>query len=579
MGIITLATIHQPSKHIWDTFDDTLLLTKGGRLAFMGDMGSKSQNVMGYFSALSGEQPPALCNPADFVLAALGDAGPTEAEKAFKESGEFATLTEAIQSSRKTKVDDAQIRQVSTDRVNTKIQEFLILMKRQLIVQWRNPGYSFMRITSSIVVSLYMGILFIGDKSTVNGAVLSVGAIFFLVFVLVIPMQAAVVPMVEDRAVLYRETVSGTYSRLSYGLGQLAADIPFHILNTLLMFVCFYFLVEFRTGADYMGYFLLMLFLANWVIQSLGQLFALATPNEESANGLAGLSIMLSVILMGFLITVSAMPDGWIWAYWVNLFHYILQGFVTNELAGQTYHLDLGISLPNITDVVPNATSLVAFGEGVDPMSSVAEQSANFLSLTSGIVGNGTGSIGDLSNLVKCLVENECLVDPVGSNFVSCAVFKLIGTPPCRDEFDAVSESIDLGEVAQCFLPSFGNGTDAALDDLSDLFAEEMDDESNLDLVKCLLGTILPENFGSRIVSILDGIFDIGMIVIDVVENGINLPGELILAFFGWADVNGNGEASAPYKWWYCMASVAIFLGAIELFKLIAVQKIVWTKR
>jgi ABC-type multidrug transport system permease subunit len=62
-----------------------------------------------------------------------------------------------------------------------------------------------------------------------------------------------------------------------------------------------------------MGYFLLQLFLANFVITSLGQLFALVTPNEESANGLAGLSVMLSVILMGFLITANSMPSGWVW--------------------------------------------------------------------------------------------------------------------------------------------------------------------------------------------------------------------------------------------------------------------------
>lgn len=56
-----------------------------------------------------------------------------------------------------------------------------------------------------------------------------------------------------------------------------------------------------------------MLFMANWVIMSMGQLFALVTPNEESAQGVAGLAIILSVILMGFLITFDAMPDGWKW--------------------------------------------------------------------------------------------------------------------------------------------------------------------------------------------------------------------------------------------------------------------------
>jgi ABC-type multidrug transport system permease subunit len=107
--------------------------------------------------------------------------------------------------------------------------------------------------------------------------------------------------------------VSGTYARLSYGVGQLFADIPFHMLNTVLMWACFYFLVGFQTSWGNMGYFLLQLFLANFVITSLGQLFALVTPNEESANGLAGLSVMLSVILMGFLITANSMPSGWVW--------------------------------------------------------------------------------------------------------------------------------------------------------------------------------------------------------------------------------------------------------------------------
>jgi ABC-type multidrug transport system permease subunit len=110
---------------------------------------------------------------------------------------------------------------------------------------------------------------------------------------------------------MYRETTSGMYSRLSYGLGQLAADIPFHVINTFLMFIPFYYTAGFRNEGDLVGYFLLLLFMANWVIMSLGQLFALATPNEESANGLAGLSVILSVVLMGFLITVSQMPDGW----------------------------------------------------------------------------------------------------------------------------------------------------------------------------------------------------------------------------------------------------------------------------
>lgn len=54
MGIITLVTIGQPSKFIWQTFEDGLLLSKGGEVAYMGE----SQNVVNYFSSLTDEEAP-----------------------------------------------------------------------------------------------------------------------------------------------------------------------------------------------------------------------------------------------------------------------------------------------------------------------------------------------------------------------------------------------------------------------------------------------------------------------------------------------------------------------------------------
>lgn len=114
------------------------------------------------------------------------------------------------------------------------------------------------------------GILFGGDKSTIEGAVLTIGSTFFITFILVVPMQAAVVPLVDDRAVLYREAMSGLYSRFSYSVASLLADIPFHILNCLLMFMGFYFIAGFQLGGDRPAYFMLMMFLCNWAFTSIG---------------------------------------------------------------------------------------------------------------------------------------------------------------------------------------------------------------------------------------------------------------------------------------------------------------------
>lgn len=313
LQLITVCTIHQPSKIIWESFNDLLVLVKGGRLAYMGDIGESVRA----FSALSNATPPSQGNPADFVLSSIEKIPVDDTVSAFQRSNRYTLMETDIAKDKTTARSEVHesMRQALDMRKRGENfgKEIILLANRHLLTQWRNPSYSFMRISCSVGVSLYMGILFYTDKSVVQGAVLSIGAIFFFVFVLVIPMQATVVPLIEDRAVLYREATSGMYSRFSYGVGQVLADIPFHALNSLLMFVCFYFIVEFRLEGDVIGYFILMLFLANWVVMSIGQLFAFASPNEESANGLSGLAVILSVILMGFLITVSAMPDYWTW--------------------------------------------------------------------------------------------------------------------------------------------------------------------------------------------------------------------------------------------------------------------------
>jgi hypothetical protein len=67
---------------------------------------------------------------------------------------------------------------------------------------------------------------------------------------------------------------------------------------------------------------------------------------------------------------------------------------------------------------------------------------------------------------------------------------------------------------------------------------------------------------------------------LEIVEKGlVLLPGELILFFFGSAEYEAGEGIVAPWKWWYCMSSVAIFLAGIEFFKLVAIRFIVWTKR
>ena len=318
---------------------------------------------------------------------------------------------------------------------------------------------------------------------------------------------------------------------------------------------------------------------------------------------------MLSVILMGFLITYAAMPDGWKWAYWANLFHYILQGLVTNELAGSDYHLDLGEVLKDV-----NIDNLVALDGG---NATQKEQIGSILGLVSELPGgDGTNpDSGNLPALIECTLASGCFADEsedLSAGFIDCYLFSgLLSSPPCNDQFNAVMSTVNITRVLDCF------GEDDAIIDAethlkelmapvqqADLFFvvdEEQDSsmsvqrklfpgqnsneplpddkENSLDLVLCLAGSLLPQDAVNQITDTVNDLLGIAGFVFDVVEKGIYIPGELILFVFGWANYDDGQGFTAPFKWYYCMFSVVIFLIAIEILKLCALKFIVWTKR
>ena len=93
----------------------------------------------------------------------------------------------------------------------------------------------------------------------------TVSAIFFFVNIATVPLLSAMVPLVTERAVFYRETLSGTYSRFAYGTAVQIAEIPFNLFFGLISFLCFYFLIGLSTEGGRVIYFILMTLATYWV--------------------------------------------------------------------------------------------------------------------------------------------------------------------------------------------------------------------------------------------------------------------------------------------------------------------------
>ena len=71
-GQAILCTIHQPSGELFNQFDRLLLLQKGGKTVYFGDLGENSMQLINYFEKRSGIPCGENANPAEYILDVIG---------------------------------------------------------------------------------------------------------------------------------------------------------------------------------------------------------------------------------------------------------------------------------------------------------------------------------------------------------------------------------------------------------------------------------------------------------------------------------------------------------------------------
>lgn len=71
-GQAILCTIHQPSAALFQRFDRLLLLAKGGRTVYFGEVGKESSTLIDYFARNGAPQFRPGTNPAEYMLEVVG---------------------------------------------------------------------------------------------------------------------------------------------------------------------------------------------------------------------------------------------------------------------------------------------------------------------------------------------------------------------------------------------------------------------------------------------------------------------------------------------------------------------------
>ncbi|KAK3373028.1 ABC-2 type transporter-domain-containing protein [Lasiosphaeria ovina] len=321
VGQAVLVTIHQPSAQLFSQFDTLLLLAKGGKTVYFGDIGENAQTVKNYF-ARHGMPCPDEANPAermiDIVSGSLSQS--TDWNRVWLASPEHAAV--------KTELDriiaDAAAKPPATVDDGHEFamplwQQIRIVANRANVSMFRNVDYVNNKLALHIGSSLFNGFSFwmIGDSVSE----LQLKLFFIFQFIFVAPgALAQLQPLFIEKRDIFeaRERKSKMYSWIAFVTGLIVSEFP--------------------AGAVF---FVMLCY--EFIYTGIGQFISAYAPNATFAALTNPLLIGLLVSFCGVLVPYQAIQTFWrYWIYWLNPFNYLMGSMLTFSIWGANVNCSEG---------------------------------------------------------------------------------------------------------------------------------------------------------------------------------------------------------------------------------------------
>ncbi|KAL6909620.1 hypothetical protein ACP4OV_001901 [Aristida adscensionis] len=338
-GRTVVCTIHQPSIDIFESFDELLLLKRGGQVIYAGELGHHSHKLVEYFEAIPGV--PKITegyNPATWVLEVSSPLSEAHLNINFAEIYANSVLYRKNQELIKElsiPPPDYQDLSFPTKYSQNFFGQFFANFWKQYHSYWKNPSYNAMRYLMTVLFGLLFGTIFWQKGKNIDSQqdlYNLLGATYAATFFLGASNCITVQPVVSiERAVYYREKAAGMYSPLSYAFAQTCVELIYNILQGILYTIIIYAMIGYDWKADKFFYFLFFIIASFNYFTLFGMMLVACTPSAMLANILISFALPLWNLFAGFLIVRPAIPIWWRWYYWANPVSWTIYGVVASQ--------------------------------------------------------------------------------------------------------------------------------------------------------------------------------------------------------------------------------------------------------
>lgn len=345
-GQAILCTIHQPSAILMQEFDRLLLMARGGRTIYFGDLGEGCGKMIEYFESNGSKKFPDDCNPAEFMLEVIGAAPGSHTEvdyhEVWRNSKEYQSVQEELKwmETELAKEPRGDSGDLHKEFATSLLSQYFIVTNRVLQQYWRTPVYIWSKILTAVFSALFVGFSFFNAKKSMQGLQNQMFSLFVYIMVFN-PLVQQMLPQYCDQRSLYevRERPSKTYSWKAFVLAQVSAELPWCIFIGTLSFFCYYYPVGLYNNApndqqlhERGALFWLLCVTFFCFISTFGLLCIAAVELYENAGIIANLCFVLSITFCGVLVTKDMMPGFWKFMYRVSPITYLISSMLATAV-------------------------------------------------------------------------------------------------------------------------------------------------------------------------------------------------------------------------------------------------------
>lgn len=336
-GWPVLCTIHQPSANLFEHFDHLLLLVRGGKTAYYGEIGEDSKIMIDYFERNGGPKCSPEANPAEYILECVG-AGTSGGPKAdWANIWESSPEAKALHSELEDIHDAANkkpTRAAHTYATSLKTQ-FILVFKRMALAYWRSPTYNLGRLSNVMFIALINGFTYWKLGTSSSDMLYKIFALFNTFIMAMTLIILAQPKFMNERQYFRREYASRYYSWVPWAISCILVELPYVFFYSACFMFGFYWTAGMTTANEPSAYFYIMFsMIVCWAV-TLGFVIAAFSESELTAAVINPLVLSLLILFAGLMQAPSQMPKFWhSWMYWIDPFHYFVEGLATNELSG-----------------------------------------------------------------------------------------------------------------------------------------------------------------------------------------------------------------------------------------------------